>query len=342
MGDWSQGLNAGGHPAGAGPAAQPTAAAAAAGAAGTSYLRPLTLADVLDGMFRLLLANWRTYALALGVVLVPLNFAVAYLTTEVVGGAGLFEQLSNPASAEAFLAGGPSLIPFLGLIAVSLGSFAFVTPFVNGTACRIAAEAYAQQQPEPRGVLRSTLQKYWALVGLSVLIVVVPTLVVALPAAGIFAGIVLEQPALTAVGGVLTFGAVLAAIALVIAFSLSYVVVVVERAGPVAALRRSFRLVRGRFWPIFGTLLLAGIISGIVAQIASFPFAIPGDLFGDWLGVIFTTAGSVVAAIVTTPLSANAQTLLYFDGRVRLEGYDLQLISHEIAREHPGGEHLFG
>ena len=327
MGDWSPGVMPG-------PPQQARG--------GGSFLRPLTLADVLDGMFRLLLANWRTYALALGLVLVPVNFLVSYLTTEVVGGAGLFEQLSNPAAAEAFFSGGPSLIPFLGLIGVSMAAFLFTTPFVNGVACRIASEAYQQQRPVPRDVLRSSLSKYWALVGVSFLVVLIPVVVVGLPTAVIVAGVVLEVPALAVVGGFLVFAAVLGAIALVILFSLSYVVVVVERTGPVTALRRSFRLVRGGFWRVLGTLLLAGIISGIVAQIAAFPFAIPGDIFGDWLGVIFTTAGSVLAAIVTTPLSANAQTLLYYDGRVRAEGYDLQLLTDEVTRDHAGGEQLFG
>ena len=328
MGDWSPGVMPG-------PPAQQ-------GRGGGSFLRPLTLADVLDGMFRLLLANWRTYALALGVVLVPVNFLVSYLTTEVVGGAGLFEQLSNPASAEAFFSGGPSLVPFLGLIGVSAAAFLFTTPFVNGVACRIASEAYQQQQPVWGDVLRSTLSKYWALVGVSILVVLIPALLIGLPTGLIVAGIALEVTPLAVVGGFLVFLAVLAAIALVILFSLSYVVVVVERTGPVTALRRSFRLVKGRFWRVFGTLLLAGIISGIVAQIASFPFAIPGDIFGDWLGVIFTTAGAVLAAIVTTPLSANAQTLLYYDGRVRGEGYDLQLLAEEVTRDQAGGEQLFG
>ena len=332
MGDWPPPGPPTGLPV-AGAPPPPTGAAA--------VLRPLTLADVLDGMFRLFLAHWRTYTLALGVVLIPQNFVVAYLTTEVFGGTGLFEQLSNPATAEAVVAGG-DIVPFIGLIVVSLATFLFTTPFLNGVACRTAAEAYQQRDPTPGAVLRFALRRYWALIGVTLLIVLIPVAVLALPVASLVAGAVLEQPALAVLGGILIFFAVLAVIWLVLSYSLAYVVVVVEGAGPVNALRRSFRLVRGRFWRVFGTLILAAIISGLVAQVAVVPFSIPGDIFGDWLGLVFTTIGAVIAAVITTPLSANAQTLLYYDGRVRAEGYDLRLLVDEVTRGHAGGEHLFG
>lgn len=332
MGDWPPPGPPTGPPLGGAP--PPPIGAAA-------VLRPLTLADVLDGMFRLFLAHWRTYALALGIVLIPQNFIVAYLSAEVFGGSGLFEQFSNPAAAEAVFAGG-DIVPFLGLIAVSLATFLFATPFLNGVACRTAAEAYQQRDPTPGSVLRYALRRYWALIGVTLLILLVPVAIFALPVASLVAGVVLEQPALAVLGGILIFLAVLAVIWLMLSYSLAYVVVVVEGAGPVAALRRSFRLVRGRFWRVLGTLVLASIISGLVAQVAVIPFSIPGDIFGDWLGLVFTTIGGVIAAIITTPLSANAQTLLYYDGRIRVEGYDLRLLVDEVTRTHAGGEHLFG
>lgn len=294
------------------------------------YLRPLTIADVLDGMFELFTANWRVYIVTLAVLLIPLNFLVSYLSSELYGGAGLIEQLSNPAATEAFFAGGPNLAPFLGLLGVLVVSFVVVTPFINGVACRIAAEGYEHRHPANGEVLRATLRRYGALVGVTVLLLLIMIGLFAIPAAALFGGIVTESPALSGVAAALMVAAGLLAAFFFVRFSLAYAVVVVERSGPVRALRRSFRLVSGRSWRTLFTLLLALMISGFVAQVVSLPFSIPGSLFGDWAGVVFSTAGGVIAAVLTTPLAANAQTLLYFDGRVRAEGYDLDVLSREL------------
>jgi hypothetical protein len=297
----------------------------------SAYLRPLTLSDILDVMFELLTAHWRAYVLALGALFVPLNFLVAYLTSEVYGGAGLIEQLSNPAATEAFFAGGPNLAPFLGLIGVSLGSFLLATPFINGVACRIAAEGYEHGTPTAGAVLRTAGRRYLALVGVTVFLVLSVAATFALPGLLLYGAIVTESTGLAVTASLVIAGAIVLAVWVAVRLSLAYVVVVVEGAGPAAALRRSFGLVAGRFWRVLWTLSLTAFIASVVAQIVSLPFAIPGSLFGDWVGVVFSAIGGVVAAVLTTPLAANAQTLLYFDARVRREGYDLDVLTRELA-----------
>ena len=57
--------------------------------------------------------------------------------------------------------------------------------------------------------------------------------------------------------------------------SMSAVVVVLERAGPAAALRRSWQLARTRFWRILGILLLTALIYFVVSEIIALPFIGP-------------------------------------------------------------------
>lgn len=294
------------------------------------HVRPMILADVLDGMFDLLTAHWRAYVLTAGIVLVPLNFVLAYLSSEVYGGAGLIEQLSNPATTEAFMAGGPNWAPFVGVIVVSGISGLLVTPFVYGVACRVASEAYERREPSAGAVLRTILGRYWALVGVTVLLALAVVVVLAVPGALIAVGVATEAVPLAAIGGLLLLVGGVAAAFLVVRLSLSYVVVVVERGNPITALRRSWELVGGRFWRILGTLALASLISGFVAQIIAIPFSLPGSLFGDWAGIVFAAVGGVVASVLTTPLVANAQTLLYYDARVRSEAFDLEVASRSM------------
>src|SRR5262249_47588589 len=80
---------------------------------------------------------------------------------------------------------------------------------------------------------------------------------------------------------------------LFVAGSLAVPVLLFERAGAFKSLGRSFRLVRGRWWPICGALivgyLLAGVISGIVQLI---PEAIVSAVADD------NTAANAVASVV--------------------------------------------
>ena len=60
---------------------------------------------------------------------------------------------------------------------------------------------------------------------------------------------------------------------LAVAWSVSFPALLSEGIGPVAALGRSFRLVKGRWWPVFGALLvmylLVAVISGILGALGA-------------------------------------------------------------------------
>jgi Membrane domain of glycerophosphoryl diester phosphodiesterase len=137
----------------------------------------------------------------------------------------------------------------------------------------------------------------------------------------------------------LAFPLFLVAFWLIVRFWLAGPVVVLEQVGPVKALRRSFALTKGRWWPIFGILiasgLMTGIPSGILTQIIS---TLLKSLGGNNAGFEFiwaAIAGTVSTAIFT-PLSAAITVFLYFDLRVRKEGFDLQ----RLASDFSSGTHL--
>jgi Membrane domain of glycerophosphoryl diester phosphodiesterase len=116
-------------------------------------------------------------------------------------------------------------------------------------------------------------------------------------------------------------------------------VVVLEQVGPVQALRRSFALTKGRWWPIFGILiasgLMTGIPSGILTQIIS---TLLKSLGGNNAGFefIWSAIAGTVSTAIFTPLSAAITVFLYFDLRVRKEGFDLQ----RLASDFSSGTHL--
>lgn len=132
------------------------------------------------------------------------------------------------------------------------------------------------------------------------------------------------------------------AIALLILFFLAIAllgvavpVVVVEGHRPAAALRRAFEIVRGSWLRVSGialVILLVMIGLGLLVQI---PFALASYIAApegaSALGSLFRFAGGLLVGVVTLPVATIAFTLLYYDLRVRMEGYDLNALSQEMG-----------
>ena len=102
-------------------------------------------------------------------------------------------------------------------------------------------------------------------------------------------------------------------------FSVLTTVVALEDVAPIEALRRSFALVRGRWWPTVGFLLLVGLFGSVAAQLmqlVALPIIGAGGVgIGAGLGFVLLVVaqGFVVAAI------AVMLTLWYLDLRARKE-----------------------
>ena len=119
-----------------------------------------------------------------------------------------------------------------------------------------------------------------------------------------------------------------------------------EKQGIIKALRRSFKLVRGAWWRVFGIQLLAVVLVFIVGAIVEIPtsliaMVIGGDNAMDWLSgesvsvgwtfLIVVGVGGVISSTITFPISAGVTALLYMDQRIRREALDLELA--RAARE---------
>ena len=97
--------------------------------------------------------------------------------------------------------------------------------------------------------------------------------------------------------------------------------VVIEQRKGTDALGRSWNLVKGYGWPVFGALIVSWLIAGIVNGILT---AIGGD---NWfVSGIFAAIGS----IITTPFTALVVGLIYFDLRVRKENLDVATLEREV------------
>jgi hypothetical protein len=109
-------------------------------------------------------------------------------------------------------------------------------------------------------------------------------------------------------------------------------VVVIENVRGRKALGRSWRLAKGHFWKIFGTLILAGILSWVVASILQFPLLLAAAPLGS-AGWPLRALGGIFGGVITRPFAALVGVLLYFDMRVRKEGLDIALMARELGLE---------
>ncbi len=96
-------------------------------------------------------------------------------------------------------------------------------------------------------------------------------------------------------------------------------VIALEPTGPARSIGRSFHLVRGRWWPTVGFVLVVGLIAGVSMQLVQFvavPLLAVGTP-GPALGVVYVF-GVLVQGFVTAAV-ATMITVLYVDLRARKE-----------------------
>jgi hypothetical protein len=185
-----------------------------------------------------------------------------------------------------------------GVLLLQAGSIVLVfqllgTGFLNVTVHRIVASELAGESVGAGVASSRALAKLFTLI-------VAGLIAVVLVAVGLAALII---PGLWLAGSLSVMSAVIA----------------IEDVGPVQALRRSFTLVRGRWWPTVGFLLLVGLFGSVAAQLVqlvALPIIGAGEVgMGAGLGFVLLVVaqGFVVAAI------AVMVTLWYVDLRARKE-----------------------
>lgn len=130
----------------------------------------------------------------------------------------------------------------------------------------------------------------------------------------------------------LATGFSLVLICLMVYFGFAPQAVIMEGRRPLEALKRSLALVRRRWWMVFARLIALSLIAfgmlivltlpaGLIAS-AEEPIAIADTL---------SFLSYMVVAVLVSPLVAIGDTLIYFDLRVRREGYDSEALTREVS-----------
>jgi hypothetical protein len=260
-------------------------------------VRPLNLGETLDQSIKIARARWRTLALVMVVVALPIqliDLLIIRSTTDVYEvGTGLSTASGSGTtySDQGAYVTGQVMILVLGAVANLFGTVACY---------RIIAEGYLGRASTARDSLRFAGDKLAAALWLTILMVVC-----LVPAFLLF---------------------VLPGVWLAVAWSVAVPVLLVEGQVGVGAVKRSFALVQDRWWATFGRLAVAYIfvlVATSVVTVGLLAIAVTAIDDTSFAALLLEHFASLVASLVTTPFLAAVVTLVYLDLRARKEGFDL-------------------
>jgi hypothetical protein len=245
-------------------------------------LRPRGVGEILSDAFRLYRQHWRNLIVIVAIIVIPLSIAQVLV-------ADAWSRDGAGFTDGRLLSG--------ALVSLVVGiTWILMWTVLAGAITRAAAGTFLGRDLEIGESYRYGLARFWSIVLISVLS--------ALAIAGGF--ILLVIPGFI----VLTH------------LTVAVPALVVEDERGRAALRRSWNLVRGFAWPVFGTILVAALLMGSVNAVLTAPF-------GD--SSLARSIAASIASVLTTPFSALVSVLIYLDLRVRKEQYSSSDLERDLS-----------
>lgn len=265
-----------------------------------SPLRPMGIGDILDATFRLFKARFMTFLLIGLVVFLPYSLIVALLQGAMLsqGGAPTVEGGGPPQL------NGASIGMAGGLIGTMLLFWLVVWPLCQAAMIQNISASYLGEELGAADSYKRALPRLIALLVANLLV----TLVVG------FGFLLLIVP------GVI----------FMLWFMLVVQVVVLEQVGPTEAMKRSRELMRGNLGKGFLLALIVGLLgmafSGVIGALAG-----PIQTASPMIGLFIQN----VAQALILPIQIAPFILLYYDLRIRKEGFDLEHLAASLASEGP-------
>lgn len=274
-------------------------------------LRPLRVGEILDVAIKVYRANFKTLIKAVVVIIAPVQVLTALLNSSMRSITDKANTLNSNGDVSNFHASDVVAVILAGLAIALLGFVA--GQLASAASFRAVSEAYLGEEADWRRSLRFALSRLRSLLWLAflhALIIGVGFVLCVIPGIYFYGALAVATPAL-----------------------------LFEDARGTKALRRSRELVRTRWWSTAGAVLAASILTSIVGA------AVSGVLVGAIVGThgnqlvrdILSVIAGTGSSMITTPFLAAVIVVLYFDLRVRKEGFDLFLLAQRMGVDPPVG-----
>jgi hypothetical protein len=284
-------------------------------------LRALTLGEILDRAIRLYRRNFVNFVGIVALVQVPLSILQLILTasqSNLVASVpssstnSYQRMLENMANSGAANNGGFQLL-------LTILSFILVQGVATAALTRAVADNYLGRKTDMLEAYQRVGNSWARLLGALILMVLLNFALVIwliIPCIGWFSG-----------PGIFVY------VAMVVG-SLIAPVVVLENQGR-GAIRRAWELVRRRFWWALGFMIILALFNQLIIAGPSTLISLfvryglqnqnPDSYY--FIQTLAQSLVSLVASLFYLPLQLAAVTLMYFDLRVRTEGFDLAVLA---------------
>jgi hypothetical protein len=294
-----------------------------------TILRPLSTSELLDRTFHLYRNNFLVFV---GIVAVP---QLAVLALHLVD-AALWLRLIIPSRELRTL-----LFLVAAFIAVEISHAATVAAVSSLHLSRSTGilSSYASVKSSLLRVVGIASVGFWAPLIIAVILAVLLDLASAA---------ILTETGISSGGAAWVYAAILGAASPLLAlrwwlaWSLVIPVTVIEGGGLRISMRRSRSLTKGRRGRIFIIYILVAVLTWIIAVLFQTPFysmlswkQIFHPAHPSSLAVTVSAIGNFLSTCLVGPLLTVAFTLIYYDERVRREGFDLQLMINTLESEPP-------
>lgn len=253
--------------------------------------RPRGVGEILAHAFQIYRMHWRNLLALVAVVVIPLT-VLQVLLSDVLSSS--FE-VRETVGGEVVVDGSFAAFGFAAAVVALLSLLTYT--ILTGAITRAAAATFVGRDLDIAESYRFGLSRFWSIVLVGLLV------------------------GLAVLGGLILL--VIPGIFIAVRLSSSIAALVIEDRRGRAALSRSWNLVAGMWWPVFGAFLVAGLLTGLLSSALTAPFT--GNL-------ALSAIAQSVAGVITMPYTALVGILIYLDLRVRKEQYTRDQLEADLAR----------
>ena len=283
-------------------------------------MRPLRLGELLDQAIRLYRRNFITFIGIIALVYAPLMILQIVSTTLMTSSLGTLNSAPEEIFTNYAYWGG-----MISTLVVAFLQFIFVQGIATGALTRAVADNYLGKTTSILGAYRGIGKSWLPLLGALLLIGLLAIAILfwwLVPCVGWLTGLGMLVILLTAVSPMVA------------------PVVVLEGQGVINSIRRAWSLVRRRFWPVLGYVFVLYLFSMLIVSgpstlvnvvLAGAFQAFEDPTSGLLVRTIVQSLVQLIAILIYYPLQMAAFTLIYFDLRVRTEGFDLALLTIDTS-----------
>jgi hypothetical protein len=281
------------------------------------HLRPRGFSELIDATFNVLRARFRPIATVGALMIIPgALLSLVMAMTMPTRAAGVPPTL--PELGAKFWVMWAVLVP-ISTVVYTLGAIALIA---------LASATYLGREADVGEAFAVARRRFWPVLGSMILkwiAVFAPFALVA-----VFIGGIAAAGGGAAVLGILMFLWFFVAPVLLLRWAVSTPVAALEQAGPGQSLGRSGKLTKGSKGRLFGLYLVFFIVFGAMYAVGATIGGLTGALFNNPL---FANVLGNVMSMVLYPILAVLQTVIYYDLRIRNEGFDLEMMAGGLGSD---------